>query len=309
MRMIPAGHDSDVNLPEISPVHIILPVIKLIETRLNSAILLKEVAKRTGYSERWLYNRFRELAGITLSQYIRLRKLTLAAVLLRHTSRPVTDIAMMYGFSSLQSFSRAFYHHYRMSPSGYRRADVWDLSYARPVLFLSENNREVSLIRINNNNKNVVLDKKIPVSLKTDFSNAFNKEEQLVYDNNLHQVVMSVFSQTRKMKSFMIAGELIPGNSTDSFLKYHITDFVTPEDITTLLPDGTYAYLTFSGTYEQIADFQMYEACSILSKYRCKIRRGAMFTLFQRRQLPDTADIIFMIPCVDDYHSRLWKND
>ncbi|EAO4206422.1 helix-turn-helix transcriptional regulator [Salmonella enterica] len=289
--------------------HIIRPMVKLIETRLNSTILLKEVADCTGYSERWLYNRFRTLTGITVAQYIRRRKLTLAAVLLRHSSRPVTDIAIMYGFSSLQSFSRAFYNHYRMYPSAYRRADEWDLSYAQPVLFLSANSPKVSFIRTGCGSGKITLDKKMPVKLNIDFNNAFNQNEQLIYDNNLHQAVMSVFNQTREMKSFIIAGELIPGNKTDSCLKYQITAPVTPEDITKLLPDGTYAHLSFSGSYEQIAAFQMYESYSALSKCRCKIRRGAMYTLFQRRHSAETADIRFIIPCVDDGRSRLWKND
>ncbi|ECI4646651.1 AraC family transcriptional regulator [Salmonella enterica subsp. salamae] len=277
--------------------HIIKPLIKLIETRLNSALTLKEVASCAGYSERWLYSRFLTQTGLTLAQYIRRRKLTLAATLLRHTRRSVTDIAIMYGFSSLQSFSRAFHHHYKMSPSDYRYADIWDMHYAQPILFHSECIPSVRFTKIKNNVDNIMLSEEIPVRLNIDFSNSYNKEKE-VYNNNLHQVIMFVLNQTREMKFFIIAGELLPGDETDSYLKYQITEAATQEEAERMIPDGTYSYLIFSGTDEDIATFQMYDSYSALCQGKCKIRRGAQYTLFQRQNNNTTADIRFMIPCI-----------
>ncbi|HFO9892541.1 TPA: helix-turn-helix domain-containing protein [Escherichia coli] len=77
----------------------------IIEGNLNSPLSVNVLAERSGYSERWLYKLFQDVTGISVAQYIRRRKLTLAALLLRHTSRRITDISLMYEFSSPQAFS------------------------------------------------------------------------------------------------------------------------------------------------------------------------------------------------------------
>ncbi|MGL9585677.1 helix-turn-helix domain-containing protein [Escherichia coli] len=107
----------------------------IIEGNLNSSLSVKILAKRSGYSERWLYKLFQEVTGNSVALYIRRRKLTLAALLLRHTSRRVTDISLMYDFSSPQAFSRAFRQQFKISPVQYRNADAWDMQYAQPILY------------------------------------------------------------------------------------------------------------------------------------------------------------------------------
>ncbi|MCZ5609661.1 hypothetical protein O5468_06620 [Escherichia coli] len=42
-----------------------------------------------------MYKLFQDVTGISVAQYIRRRKLTLAALLLRHTSLRITDISLM----------------------------------------------------------------------------------------------------------------------------------------------------------------------------------------------------------------------
>lgn len=89
----------------------------IIEGNLNSSLPVKELAERSGYTERWLYSLFLKETGMSVAKYIRRRKLTLAALLLRHTSIPATDISLMYDFSSLRSFSRSFRQQFTVSPA------------------------------------------------------------------------------------------------------------------------------------------------------------------------------------------------
>ena len=51
---------------------------------------------------------FRTVTHQTLGDYIRQRRLLLAAVELRTTERPIFDIAMDLGYVSQQTFSRVF---------------------------------------------------------------------------------------------------------------------------------------------------------------------------------------------------------
>lgn len=94
--------------PQVYQMNLIQQLAGIIEGNLNSPLSVNVLAERSGYSERWLYKLFQDVTGISVAQYIRRRKLTLAALLLRHTSRRITDISLMYEFSSPQAFSRAF---------------------------------------------------------------------------------------------------------------------------------------------------------------------------------------------------------
>ena len=56
----------------------------------------------------------------TLGDYIRQRRLLLAAEALRTTQRPIFDIAMDLGYVSQQTFSRVFRREFDRTPSDYR---------------------------------------------------------------------------------------------------------------------------------------------------------------------------------------------
>jgi Transcriptional regulator containing an amidase domain and an AraC-type DNA-binding HTH domain len=56
----------------------------------------------------------------TLGEYIRQRRLLLAAQALRSTQRPIFDIAMDLGYVSQQTFSRVFRREFDRTPSDYR---------------------------------------------------------------------------------------------------------------------------------------------------------------------------------------------
>lgn len=63
---------------------------------------------------------FKETFGETPHRYLQRRRVERAMYLLRTTDRPVTDICMQVGFSSLGSFSRTFSEIVGESPSRFR---------------------------------------------------------------------------------------------------------------------------------------------------------------------------------------------
>ncbi|WP_144528253.1 AraC family transcriptional regulator [Peribacillus simplex] len=91
--------------------------IKFIEENLTNEIDFKEVARLAYCSEYHFKRMFSFLAGISLSEYIRRRRLTLAAFELKENSIKVIDIAIKYGYSSPDSFARAFQHLHGITPS------------------------------------------------------------------------------------------------------------------------------------------------------------------------------------------------
>jgi AraC family transcriptional regulator len=91
--------------------------IKFIEENLTNEIDFKEVARLAYCSEYHFKRMFSFLAGISLSEYIRRRRLTLAAFELKNNNVKVIDIAIKYGYSSPDSFARAFQHLHGITPS------------------------------------------------------------------------------------------------------------------------------------------------------------------------------------------------
>ena len=91
-----------------------------IEQNLDKALSIDEVAAKAGYSKWHLQRMFRAVTKQTLGEYIRERRLTLAAEALRKTQRPVFDIAMQYGYDSQQTFSRVFRRQFDQTPTAYR---------------------------------------------------------------------------------------------------------------------------------------------------------------------------------------------
>src|SRR5690606_6827513 len=77
--------------------------MKYIEENLAKEIDFKMVASIAHCSEYHFKRMFSFLAGITLSEYIRRRRLSLAALELNNSSIKVIDVAIKYGYNSPDS--------------------------------------------------------------------------------------------------------------------------------------------------------------------------------------------------------------
>ncbi|EFK6028121.1 helix-turn-helix transcriptional regulator [Escherichia coli] len=274
---------------------LIQQLVNIIEESLNASLPVKKLANRSGYSERWLYSLFLEKTGMTVAQYIRRRKLTLAASLLRHTSRPITDISLMYEFSSPQHFSRAFKHQYTISPLQYRTASAWDMQYGQPVLYNVAKCTDFTMLNIEKGNHSPVFRHKKNIILGTDFINSLHNG-RLVFNKHLFQNIMSIYKPTYSMFSFIMAGEMCPSKSHDADLIYHFENTEKCNNPMDYIPDGLFASQKFSGTYEQIFEFQMYDAYAALCRNKCILKKGPMYTLFHRNE--KTMDVQFLVPCL-----------
>mgnify|MGYP004651044893 FL=1 len=87
----------------------------------NEELTLQTLSAGLGYSEFHMTRKFREISGMQFKEYLRNRKLAFALKEIRDTDRRVLDIALDYGFSTHEAFTRAFQSAYGMSPSEYRR--------------------------------------------------------------------------------------------------------------------------------------------------------------------------------------------
>lgn len=101
--------------------------IDYIERVLNDEIDEKQVAYLSGYSFAMFSRLFSILTDMTLSEYIRNRRLSEAAILLRETDKKIIDIAMNCGYESPDSFTTAFKNIHGYTPSEVRNGKPFKL--------------------------------------------------------------------------------------------------------------------------------------------------------------------------------------
>lgn len=90
----------------------------------DEMITLRYLAQKLGYSEFYVSRKFKEISGMQLRDYLRYRKLAFALKEIRDTGAGILDIALNYGFSSHEAFTRAFKDTYGITPSEYRQNPV-----------------------------------------------------------------------------------------------------------------------------------------------------------------------------------------
>lgn len=99
-------------------------LIVWIEDNLARPLKIDEVAAKAGYSKWHLQRMFQRVMNISMGDYIRDRKLTLAAHDLLDSRDTVIAISLKYGYDSQQSFTRTFARKYRVPPATYRRMNT-----------------------------------------------------------------------------------------------------------------------------------------------------------------------------------------
>lgn len=88
-----------------------------IEANLHEKTDYEQIAKVACCSVYHLQRMFTFMTDLTLSEYIRRRKMTLAASDLARSDKKIIDIALDYGYESAESFTRAFKTLHQITPS------------------------------------------------------------------------------------------------------------------------------------------------------------------------------------------------
>lgn len=108
-----------------------------IEGNLTGDIDYKEVARKARCSEYHFRRMFPFISGVSLSGYIRRRRLTLAVSDLTESSKSVSEIANKYGYDSPDSFTRSFKSWHGVTPSEVQKGDYSVKAYPRMTFHLS----------------------------------------------------------------------------------------------------------------------------------------------------------------------------
>jgi len=106
--------------------------IDFVEENILNEINHDEIAKNIYSSSFHFHRAFSMIAGVTIGEYIRNRKLSLAGQELFTTKGKVIDIALKYGYESPESFTRAFTRFHGINPTEARISGA-NLKFYNPL--------------------------------------------------------------------------------------------------------------------------------------------------------------------------------
>lgn len=111
-------------------------LIKYIENHLTEKIDYRELSKILAVSEQSMQRIFIFITNMSLSEYIRKRRLSKAYEELKSSDIKIIDLAIKYQYESENSFSRSFKNMFHMTPSECRKSNVEFIQF--PVYQLNQ---------------------------------------------------------------------------------------------------------------------------------------------------------------------------
>ena len=111
--------------------------INYIEEHLQETITMEQIAQEVNVSVFHFQRTFSILTDMSIADYIRRRRLTLAAQELINTDIKIIDLAYKYGYDSPEAFTKAFRKQHHVTPSDARKQQGPLQSYNRLVIQVS----------------------------------------------------------------------------------------------------------------------------------------------------------------------------
>lgn len=108
----------------------IADALAYMEANMDQELDIRVIAEKAYMSAFHFQRMFSALCGITVGEYIRNRRLTLAAQELSSADSKVIDVALKYGYDSPDSFARAFSRFHGIAPSAAKQKGVRLNSFA-----------------------------------------------------------------------------------------------------------------------------------------------------------------------------------
>lgn len=250
--------------------------INYIEENLEGEISYDEAAKLACCSTYYFQRMFSYIAGISLSEYIRRRRMSLAAFELQASNIKVMDVGMKYGYQSPTSFNRAFQSVHGAAPTAARVKGTMLSAYPRISFSITVTGGENMRYRIEQKEAFRVIG--VRTALKEDSEYNFHmvpKFWKKMLDSPAYQEICCL-SEKNGSDIFGISSYEDPRN-----IYYYIaarSDRVVPKGMTELeIPAATWAVFEGNDPYRD----------SIQSIFRRFLTEWLPFSNYEYAHLPD----------------------
>lgn len=140
--------------------------LEYMESRMANTLKIDEIAKVACSSPFHFQRMFHLVTGVTVAEYIRKRRLTLAAQELAVSAVKVLDVSLKYGYDSPESFAKAFRKAHGITPSAARTRGVQLKAYPRLSFHLSLKGDQEMDYKIIEKDSFTVIGKSLEVSCK-----------------------------------------------------------------------------------------------------------------------------------------------
>ncbi|GAA3800250.1 GyrI-like domain-containing protein [Streptomyces phyllanthi] len=225
-----------------------------IEARLDQRIEVTELARIAMTSEYHFRRMFSALAGISLSEYIRRRRLTMAGAEVLTGERTLLEIGVRYGYGSGEAFARAFRTMHGVGPGEARRTGVSLRSQPRMSFRLVVEGSSSMRYRVVEKEQFRVVGKKVRVPLVHEGVNPRIAEFIRAIDEETIGRITALSDQEPE-GILGVSDSLDPSRAEGTELDYYhavVTGADAPEDLDALLvPAGTWAVFENSGPFPQ----------------------------------------------------------
>ncbi len=189
--------------------------ITYIEENLTEALDINKIADKVNVSSFYFQKIFNVLCGFTVGEYIRNRRLTLAAQELCSTNTKVIDVALKYGYDSPDSFARAFTNFHGINPSAAREYGSKLNSFAPLIIKLTLEGGTMLEYKIVEKSQFTVMGKSRKFEIETAY-NDIPKFWNEHMESNDSKVVCGMYGicidSDTKSFDYMIADNYIPWN-------------------------------------------------------------------------------------------------
>ncbi len=189
--------------------------ITYIEENLTEALDINKIADKVNVSSFYFQKSFNVLCRFTVGEYIRNRRLSLAAQELCYTNTKVIDVALKYGYDSSDSFARAFTIFHGINPSAAREHGSKLNSFAPLIIKLTLEGGTMLEYKIVEKSQFTVMGKSRKFEIETAY-NEIPKFWNEHMESNDSKVVCGMYGicidSDTKSFDYMIADNYIPWN-------------------------------------------------------------------------------------------------
>lgn len=268
--------------------------IEYIENNLDKTISIEEVAHIACCSTHYFKRMFSYIAGISLSEYIRRRRMTQAAFELQSTDKRVLDIALKYGYNSPTAFNRAFQNIHGISPIAVRKNRNVLNAYL-PIRFSVQIMGDSAMqYHIEQKEEMRVVGIRISISENMEYN---RKIVPTFWEKLLHGEQISVLSNLSNQLPYGLLGITI--YQKPNMIYYYIavsTDKAVPENMFEYyIPASTWAVFKNNGAFKE----------SVQNIFKRFSTEWLPFSGYSYAELPDIEVYPFEDYSKDDY-SEVW---
>ena len=269
--------------------------VDYIEDNLTGSISYDDAAKIACCSSYYFQRIFSYVLGISVSEYIRRRRMTAAAFELQSSDDKVLDISLKYGYDSPTAFNRAFQSVHGVPPSAARISGTVLKTYPRINFSIKVIGSESMSYRIETKEPIRI------VGMRTNLREDIDENYKIVpdfWDETLKNDMLSEIGRLSNQTPYGLLGASVYLNPNEIY--YYIaaaTDKAVPNGMTEFeIPSATWVIFNCDGHYPN----------SIQAVYKRFFTEWLPFSGYECAELPDIEVYPVSKEKLKSGHSEIW---